>query len=171
MCQLKDFEKLKMDAEHRDILRAELDDWHKKYPHGDTFLDVGAGNGETALFAFNHGSQHVIAIDPEADLLIENFPDAIVVPKNARMVIIPWAINAAKIDGEGCERNLVLETHFPFRIKFLGNSAIVTPWTNLWKIGPETGMKTLSAIRILRIQIAHLVKRSLNLLISKSVSR
>lgn len=160
MCKVENFSGLRMDQDHRNMLEAELNDWHLKYPRGETFCDIGAGNGETAQFAFNHGAKRVIAIEPDAGLLIKNFPDAIVVPSDARMVIIPWAIDAMKIDGEGCERNLVLETHFPFRMKFLGNSAIVTPLTNLWKIGPDTGLSELFMLRLLRVQLAHAIRKS-----------
>lgn len=80
-------------------------------------LDVGAGNGETPQLFFNHGAKRVLAIDPNAELLRENFPDAVYVSPEAKMVIVAWPIDFIKVDAEGAEKNLTVGKHFPSRWK------------------------------------------------------
>lgn len=126
MCELKQFEHLKMDGYHQLILKNELAQWHSHYLpidiEGKTVLDVGAGNGETPQLFFNHKARHVIAIDSEAELLAENFkgdPHAVIVPKDASIVVIPWAVDLIKSDCEGGEKNMLVEIHFPWKLKIL----------------------------------------------------
>lgn len=49
----------------------EYDDWEQYYVPFDlswkTVLDVGAGEGETALFYFNHGAVKVVCVEPDVE--------------------------------------------------------------------------------------------------------
>lgn len=92
---------------HRHYL-GELPLWHKFYPTtSGVVLDVGAGNGETAQYYLNHGASHVICIEPEAELLEQNFG------RDRRVTVIPGKVDLIKIDCEGAERDMVVESHFP----------------------------------------------------------
>jgi len=114
-CRLEDYQKrLKLDGFHMAVLKAELPYWHVAYlPVKGTVLDVGAGNGETALFYLLHGANKVVCIEPNATLLQENFKD------DDRVTIVPMAVDTIKIDGEGCEEGMVVETHFPYVVREL----------------------------------------------------
>lgn len=114
MCSLKDFENLVLDESHRAYLKDELELWHRFYLPIDTTkaqLDIGAGNGETAQFYLNHGASHVICIEPDANLLYKNFGD------DSRVTIIPVAVSGGKIDIEGWELNMIIETHNSYAIR------------------------------------------------------
>jgi predicted RNA methylase len=79
-------------------------------PVGRTVLDVGAGCGETALFYLKHGAQRVVCIEGDEkalELLARNFGH------DNRVTIVPVMIDSIKIDIEGGEENLVVESHFP----------------------------------------------------------
>jgi len=161
MCSLKDFEHLKLDEAHRPILLAELELWHKWYlPCGvECQLDIGAGNGETAQFYLNHGARHVICIEPDADLLYANFG------RDPRVTIIPMALDGIKIDGEGCERNMSLETHFPFKLEFAEQSILADIYTSTWKVKPLLTTEKIIHSRLLnahliRIQTSHFIRHS-----------
>src|SRR6266487_1224904 len=111
MCELKDFEHLRLDRYHSTILEDELEFWHRAYlPCGDVVLDVGAGNGETAQFYLNHGAKHVVCVEPDIALLLENFG------RDSRITIVECAVDTIKADCEGGEVNIVVETHFPFEV-------------------------------------------------------
>jgi hypothetical protein len=148
-----------MDEQHRYVLERELDDWHRNYlPIGRVVLDIGAGNGETAQFYLNHGAEHVICIEPDANLLYENFGS------DSRVTIVPMAVNSIKSDCEGGEMNMVIETHFPFYLKPCDASSIHRPLTNLWKLVPiplvgRLGIHAESNLMLLRIQLSNLVRR------------
>jgi hypothetical protein len=126
MCELKDFEHLKLDPYHRGVLERELGKWHKTYlplkRNIETVLDVGAGNGETAQFYLNHGAKTVICVEPDAKLLSENFAN------DPRIVIVPHAPDFIKLDGEGCERDMVFETHFLAWLKAIDRTTMLTLW-------------------------------------------
>jgi len=111
MCTLEDFRQLSLTEHHRALLEGELGLWHKHYlPVGRTVLDVGAGCGETALFYLKHGAQRVICIEGDEkalELLSRNFGG------DDRVTIVPAVVDSAKIDIEGGEENLVVESHFP----------------------------------------------------------
>ncbi len=129
MCELKDFDGLHLTEQYRARIERELPLWHRCYlPVGKTVLDVGAGMGETALFYLNHGASRVICIeaDPESlKHLRENFRN------DPRIQVIDAHIDSVKVDIEGGERGMVVETHFPPRFSKLWN-----PWPGLalWKI-------------------------------------
>src|SRR5437899_4882266 len=110
MCELKDFERLELDNSHRVTLEEELELWHRFYlPVGKTVLDLGAGCGETAFFYLNHGAEKVICVEGDpgaATLLRKNFGS------DPRVTIIPEFINSIKMDIEGAEENMIIETHF-----------------------------------------------------------
>jgi predicted methyltransferase len=112
MCELKDFDNLELDEEHRAYLETELEMWHKYYlPIGKIVLDIGAGNGETAQFYLNHGAEHVVCIEPNSVLLKKNFAT------NSKITIIPLAVDSIKCDCEGGEENIIIETHRPAKFK------------------------------------------------------
>src|SRR5689334_6249284 len=121
MCKLEDFDHLVLDQNHRHILETELDLWHRNYPTGKYVLDIGAGNGETCQFFLNHGAKRVICIEPDAGLLIQNFAG------DPRVTIVPFRVDAIKSDCEGGERNMAIETHFPFFLKYLPMDSPLTP--------------------------------------------
>lgn len=102
---------MRLGYQHREWLRTELSMWHKHYPHGKTVLDLGAGYGETAQFFLNHGAERVICIesDPRAvEGLRANFGGRVGVE------IVQAHVDAVKVDIEGSEWGLVVETHGAF---------------------------------------------------------
>jgi SAM-dependent methyltransferase len=145
MCRIQDFNRLELDNEHRLNLEAELEGWHKWYlPVEDTVLDVGAGCGETAFFYLNHGAKKVICVesDPKAvELLRTNFGG------DHRVVIVEAHVDSIKIDIEGSERNMILETHFPFKLKKV---ATLIPNVVIWKLREDWGNTLTKAIRKIR---------------------
>lgn len=129
MCELKDFSHLELTDLHRGMLESELDIWHKTYlPCGETVLDVGAGCGETAQFYLNHGAKRVIAVegDPVAcGYLRDNFG------RDNRVIIVGAHLDHIKIDIEGGEKDMLIETHWPHMWQLAhshGNGA------DLWKL-------------------------------------
>src|SRR5438093_12456875 len=117
MCNLEDFSNLRLTDYHAQILRDELDMWHRYYlPIKGTVLDVGAGCGETAFFYLNHGAQRVICIESDEtalECLHHNFDD------NSRVVIVSAHLDGIKVDIEGSELGAIIETHFPTRVRAL----------------------------------------------------
>jgi SAM-dependent methyltransferase len=126
-------------------VETELQRWHEWYlPVGHTVLDLGAGCGETAFFYLNHGAKRVIAVeyDPEAlRLLRENFAS------DDRVTIIDARIDSIKSDIEGSERNMVVETHFPFKLRKVKT---LTPNVTIWKLSEDWGNILTKAIRLLK---------------------
>jgi hypothetical protein len=110
MCKKEDFHHLELLPEHSSYLDTELELWHRCYlPVGETVLDLGAGCGETAQFYLNHGAKRVIAIEsnPVAyALLAKNFS------ADERVTCISAHLDSVKMDIEGFERNMIIETHF-----------------------------------------------------------
>ena len=147
MCDLKDFQHLKLDSWHKAILKNELEHWHRWYlPVKGTVLDIGAGNGETAQFYLNHGASHVVCIEPETDYLYLNFG------KDPRITIIPLAIDSIKIDAEGVERNMVVETHFPVRFRLLNK--IMATQIRIWKLEEDWGSVFRKALRKIAVRLS-----------------
>ena len=130
MCNLKDFESLELDPYHAALVRKELEMWHHHYlPCGKTVLDVGAGCGETAFFYLKHGAERVVAIegDPQAlNILYHNFE------KDPRVTIVPAMLDHIKVDVEGAEEGMLLETHFPHELRHLWRDGDSD--TRLWKV-------------------------------------
>ncbi|HXW79000.1 MAG TPA: hypothetical protein VEJ84_05850 [Acidimicrobiales bacterium] len=114
-CHFNDYSHLHIRHPWKMWLVTELDWWHKDYlpvPQGGTVLDVGAGCGETVEFYLRHGAGHVIAVEGDPDaipLLRQNFGD------DPRVTIVAAHIDKVKVDIEGSEEAMDLETHFPFR--------------------------------------------------------
>jgi predicted RNA methylase len=135
-CSLADYKWLKLDDYHRIILEKELDFWHNAYlPVKGAVVDIGAGNGETALFYLLHGATEVIAIEPKAALLRENFGN------DPRVVIIESPANCVKVDGEGCEDGMtvIAEVHFPFKVEELRQAEYSEE--KVFRIIPIRGLK------------------------------
>ena len=169
MCNLDDFKDLKMTPDCRRTLELELGVWHRVYlPVKGTVLDVGAGSGETALFYLKHGADHVVCIecDPAAlDNLRQNFGH------EPRVTIIPVRIDNIKIDIEGSEEGMVLETHFP--VAFSKEWIVPAPARDviLWKVKPNKYIQAFrrvqDAVHKNRIRIAHRTR----LIIDRKISR
>ena len=130
MCTLKDFESLELDPYHADLVRKELEMWHVQYlPCGRRVLDIGAGCGETALFYLKHGAEEVVCIEGDSKalaMLQRNFGN------DRRVRIIPFMIEHIKIDIDGAEEGMLVETHFPHEFRHLwrdGDSE-----TRLWRL-------------------------------------
>jgi len=142
MCELKDFDRLELDNDHRVTLEGELELWHRAYlPVGKTVLDLGAGCGETAQFYLNHGAEKVISIESDSncyDMLRSNFAN------DHRVIPILAHIDSIKCDIEGGERDLVIETHFPF--KFIKIKELI-PNVVLWRIKEDWGNIVTKAAR------------------------
>ena len=113
MCTLKDYEGMMILGPWATCLREELESWHQIYLPAspeklECVLDVGAGCGETVKFWLMHGAKRVIAIEP-ADgaffALARNFAG------DPRVILVPAAITHIKIDAEGAEDGMIVETH------------------------------------------------------------
>ena len=145
MCELKDFAKLDLDPNHRLILEGELELWHRAYlPIGKTVLDLGAGCGETAQFYLNHGADKVISVESDIDCydkLRANFAN------DTRVLPILAHIDSIKCDIEGGERDMVIESHFPFKLVKLKE---LMPNVVLWKIREDWGNIATKAVRNVR---------------------
>ncbi|HEV2119228.1 MAG TPA: class I SAM-dependent methyltransferase [Candidatus Bathyarchaeia archaeon] len=124
------------------MVEQELEGWHDWYlPVEGTVLDVGAGCGETAFFYLNHGAKRVICIEssPKAvELLKKNFGN------DHRVVIVQALVDSIKIDIEGSERNMILETHFPFKLRKIKT---LIPNVVIWKLKEDWGNVLTKAIR------------------------
>jgi len=87
---------------------------------GKTVLDVGAGCGETALFYYLHGASRVVAIEPESSLvlllrknMVRNKWDMEVVESPFQASMLEWNFDFMKMDGEGCEVQLLTANSLP----------------------------------------------------------
>jgi tRNA G37 N-methylase Trm5 len=129
MCTIEDFRELSLTEKHRATVESELDMWHRDYlPVGPTVLDVGAGCGETALFYLKHGAKRVVCIEGDEkalELLERNFGH------DSRVTIVPVMIDSIKVDIEGHEENLVVESHFPPQFQALEK---LDENVTLWKL-------------------------------------
>jgi hypothetical protein len=158
MCTLEDFSQLALTEHHRATLENELELWHRYYlPVGPTVLDVGAGCGETALFYLKHGALRVVCIEGDEkalELLAKNFAH------DDRVTIVPAVVDSIKIDIEGGEENLVLESHFPPRFQSLKKlDENVTLW-KLLRTRPSPLVRLEWQLRrtlhTIRISVAHI---------------
>ncbi len=75
--------------------------WEAYYPRGTTVLDVGSYI-DTPYWFLKHGARRVIAIDKEQ----YTFTDP-------RIHYVRAEIDAIKIDIEGAEKGMIIETHYP----------------------------------------------------------
>jgi hypothetical protein len=87
---------------------------------GKTVLDVGAGCGETALFYYHYGATRVIAIEPQSSLvpllrrnMSRNKWDMQVVEGPFDASMLEWNFYFMKMDGEGCETQLLTANSLP----------------------------------------------------------
>src|SRR5437867_8043893 len=115
MCTYPDYNSLSMLDDYRNTVKKELQMWHDYYlPVHGTVVDAGAGCGETAFFYLSHGAEHVVCIEPNPDAfacLKQNFGN------DPRVTILPIKVGHLKVDIEGGEVGMVVETHFPVRWK------------------------------------------------------
>src|SRR6266571_462931 len=102
-------------GDYRTTVKREPQMWHESYlPVQGTVVDMGAGCGETAFFYLHHGAEHVVCIEPSPAALAclrENFGN------DPRVTILPFKIGHLKVDIEGGEEGMAVETHFPIRWK------------------------------------------------------
>jgi precorrin-6B methylase 2 len=111
--------------QHASLLVHEWPTWQRWYCpvsiRGKDVLDVGAGCGETAYFYFKRGARKVICVEPNrsaVECLVEN-----VARHCWNVEIVPEAFRAdmfrenrfdfMKMDGEGCEEQLLHISDFP----------------------------------------------------------
>ena len=83
-------------------------------------LDVGAGCGETALFYFCHGAGKVIAVEPNPSLtpvlhrnMVRNKWDMEIISGPFQSTMLGRNFDFMKMDGEGCEAQLLNITSLP----------------------------------------------------------
>lgn len=101
------------------MVEAEHQSWLRQYfpvdVKGLTVLDVGAGEGETALFYLAHGARHVICVEASEDAWLNlklnehNHPSkltAVLEPFNLKM-LDEYKFDFAKFDIEGYEEPLL----------------------------------------------------------------
>jgi hypothetical protein len=141
MCQLADFNHLKLCQDHRTTLNQELPLWHRTYPQGSSILHAGAGCGETVQFYINHGSKFVLAVEGNPSCyanLKNNFRD------DPRVLAVNMRIDGIEMDIEGAEKNAVIEIHFPFKMKRL---ARIAGQTSLYRLEEDWGSLPHKAVR------------------------
>jgi hypothetical protein len=136
MCHIQDYNSIVLDETHRRIVESELEMWHQNYlpdgkdlPPGSIVLDAGAGCGETAFFFLQHGAARVVSIEGDPKILYalrHNFG------ADPRVIIIPVMLSHLKIDIDGGEEGMLLETHFPFVLTELWQDG--RSETRLWKL-------------------------------------
>lgn len=98
-------------------------------------MDLGAGCGETAFFYLNHGARKVIAIESNKscfDNIKHNFSSS------NKVIPINETVEHVKCDIEGSENGMVIETHFPFKLKKLEKPVPVGHvW--IWRLEKDWG--------------------------------
>ena len=126
-CQWEDYAGLSIVWPWKGWLQAELDEWHHTYrvPEGGTVLDVGAGCGESVRYYLLHGAAHVVAVegDPVAlQHLMANYGS------DPRVTVVAAQLDQVKIDIEGAEEHMDLETHFPAHWDALRVAGEIVQW-------------------------------------------
>jgi len=159
LCKIEDFEDLDLLPYHRTILERELGFWHASYlPIRSDVLDLGAGCGETCQFYLNHGAKKVICVEADSEAVLRlksNFAG------DPRVVIIQSMIGHIKCDIEGGEEGMILETHFPMRMRKL-----TVPWRTsiaLWRIERRGWIGSLIYGRPFLENLRRFIKRRLKL--------
>jgi ribosomal protein L11 methylase PrmA len=116
---------LELTSYYFELLWREWQSWKNWYLppwslKGKTVLDVGAGCGETALFYYYHGASRVIAIEPQPSLvpllrrnMSRNKWDMKIVEGQFQTSMLEWSFDFMKMDGEGCEAQLLTEDSLP----------------------------------------------------------
>ena len=163
MCKPEDYQKLDLLSYHHrryvdpNDKNYELDLWHRDYLPKDItgkwVLDGGAGCGETAFFFLAHGAAGVVCFEPDPralECLRKNFGS------DPRVVIIPHPIDFAKLDIEGSEKDMIIETHFIPWLKRIGTfHGTVT----LWRLAKMEHLSPLMLwVHKKRIATAHLLR-------------
>jgi len=117
--------KLELTPYYFELLWREWRSWQNWYLPpwsltGKTVLDVGAGCGETALFYYLHGASRVIAIEPQSSLvpllrrnMDRNKWNMKVVEGPFHPSMLEWDFDFMKMDGEGCETQLLIANSIP----------------------------------------------------------
>jgi hypothetical protein len=173
LCDLRDFDRLELLPLHRDLVQKEWYVWHRLYLPGSRLLtdikgdrslegkevmDLGAGCGETAFLFLNHGASrvHCFESDPAAlELLKRNFGG------DPRVTINQVQIGFIKIDIEGAEKDMVVETHFPAKWeRFIGGG------TSVFVLEKYAGFHAMiffsQPLHRLKVRIAHAGRRVLD---------
>jgi len=167
MCKPEDYRGLELlSYHHRRYVdpsdsNYELDMWHRDYlPKkltGKWVLDGGAGCGETAFFFLAHGAAGVVCFEPDPAALrclYRNFGE------DPRVIIVPYPIDFIKLDIEGAEKDMVIETHFIPELKKLDTfHGTVT----LWRLAKMEKLSRLMLwIHKKRIRVAHVIGQALD---------
>lgn len=117
--------KLTLLPEHARLLLHEWPLWDKFYApfsvEGKDVLDVGAGCGETAYFYFKKGAHKVICVEPYSPAVeclrlnsIRNSWNVEIVPEPFdREMLHDFRFDFVKMDGEGCEEELLQVDRLP----------------------------------------------------------
>jgi hypothetical protein len=110
---------------HAAILAHEWSVWERTYAPvsvtGKIVLDIGAGCGETAYFYFRKGARKIICVEPDPkaiQCLTENAArrswNVEVVPELFKLDMLQqYRFDFMKMDGEGCEKDLLKLTKLP----------------------------------------------------------
>lgn len=110
---------------HASYLVHEWPLWQRHYApiplRGKTVLDIGAGCGETAYFYFGLGARRVVCIEPNIDAakwLTRNAAkrswNVEIVQEQFRQAMLrEFDFDFMKMDGEGCERELLQLSELP----------------------------------------------------------
>lgn len=117
-CQRSDWNRLELLPEYEKIVDGELEFWHSVYLPANrpdalkdrVVVDLGAGCGETAFFFLKHGARFVYCFesDPAVQRVLDkNYGD------NPRVLVLRERVDFIKVDIEGDEENMVVESHFP----------------------------------------------------------
>ena len=164
MCRIEDYDGLEMDELHRDFVKLELEMWHQHYlPNGGlvgkNVLDLGAGCGETVQFFLNHGAAKVLPVEADPaciEMLWRNFKT------NEKVQLFtgrPFRIDFIKMDIEGAEKNMIVETHFLPYLQNLGLVGRVPYPVYLVRLGDRKLLsKSLGWLHLRRIAAAHLIR-------------
>jgi 16S rRNA A1518/A1519 N6-dimethyltransferase RsmA/KsgA/DIM1 with predicted DNA glycosylase/AP lyase activity len=148
MCTINDFQKMSLCQGHMINSINEIEDWHKYLiPFSKKIqVDIGAGCGETAFVYLNHGVEKVICIEGNKECLInlrKNFGN------DDRVVIVPYFVDNIKVDIDRGEKNMIIETHFPYRLRKLKSLPTFTEDCRLNVLEEYWGNPLRKALRLL----------------------
>ena len=101
----------------KDAILSETSDWYNYYLpinlKGKVVLDIGAGEGESALFFLRHGASHVFCIEccehalKNLRLNASSFPNITAIHKQFELKDLEMRVDFVKMDIEGYEEALL----------------------------------------------------------------
>ncbi|MDE1834966.1 MAG: hypothetical protein KGH64_06555 [Candidatus Micrarchaeota archaeon] len=138
MCTIEDYKILNLSKDFGWYkLSTELKEWHSVYlTDKETILDIGAGEGETALFYVLHGAKKVICIEGDKKNYARLVKNAKIIEKkyNAQIITINAMLGNIKIDIEGGEERMILEQHFAGYWEEVAHSKGIPPATKIYRL-------------------------------------